>query len=107
MATYLPLQRNIADDLSWPGVWIVVPDPRMLRLHAQAFRRLARCRHPDKGGSAVEFAALRDAFETLSDPQRRAVYDLQASHAGLRRGVDPEFQVGGGGEHVGRWACRG
>ncbi len=42
------------------------------------FQRLARVLHPDKGGSDAEFAALREAFETLHDPKRRAVYDLQA-----------------------------
>ena len=45
----------------------------------RAFREKARTHHPDKGGSASVFAAIRAAFETLSDAKRRAAYDLLAS----------------------------
>jgi curved DNA-binding protein CbpA len=53
-----------------------------------AFRMLARRYHPDAGsGSSVEkFRQIFEAYETLRDPARRALYDnsLQASQA--RRG---------------------
>ena len=40
-----------------------------------AYRRKALATHPDKGGTAAEFAQVVVAFETLADPSRRAEYD--------------------------------
>lgn len=40
-----------------------------------AWRAAAREHHPDLGGDAEEFRRRRDAFEYLSDPERRASYD--------------------------------
>ena len=42
-----------------------------------AFRALARRYHPDAGAgsSAVEFQRALEAYETLSDPGRRRLYD--------------------------------
>jgi len=44
---------------------------------ARAYRRAARASHPDGGGagSAERFRLVRDAYEVLRDPGRRAVYD--------------------------------
>ncbi|EEF40642.1 chaperone protein dnaJ 11, chloroplastic [Ricinus communis] len=48
-----------------------------------AYRRLARTCHPDvatldrKDTSADEFMKIHAAYSTLSDPQKRAVYDLK------------------------------
>jgi hypothetical protein len=38
--------------------------------------------HPDLGGSTSEASVLNEAYETLSDPERRAAYDekIQATH---------------------------
>jgi curved DNA-binding protein CbpA len=51
-----------------------------------AFRSLARRFHPDAGaGSSIpEFRQALEAYETLSDPERRRRYDhsLQASRSG-------------------------
>lgn len=69
----------------------------------QAYRRLARVRHPDKGGSATDFAALRHAFEVLSDAKRRAAYDDWASQLRWRGGAPrgPAAAAAGlGGESV-------
>jgi curved DNA-binding protein len=41
----------------------------------QAYRRLAREHHPDRGGDTARFQELQQAYDTLSDPQRRAEYD--------------------------------
>lgn len=51
-----------------------------------AYRRLARTHHPDARGGAgtPEMAAINEAWQVLSDPARRAVYD-----AGLRGGSAP------------------
>ena len=51
----------------------------------QAYRLQARRAHPDKpGGSAARFAKVQAAFETLSDPKRRAVYDAWAGELRFR-----------------------
>jgi hypothetical protein len=79
----------------------------------QAYRRLARRAHPDKGGSPAAFAALQTAFETLSDPARRAVYDAHARHAaasGPWRGAgglagEEYFEVGDGFHGFGSRPC--
>ncbi|TRW46447.1 hypothetical protein FJ693_05720 [Georgenia yuyongxinii] len=42
----------------------------------RAYRRAARRAHPDAGGTDAAFAAVGEAFETLSDPVRRAPYNL-------------------------------
>ena len=41
----------------------------------KAYRTLARVNHPDKGGDAEKFKAIGQAYEVLSDPDRRARYD--------------------------------
>jgi len=47
----------------------------------KAFRKLARSCHPDVAGddpeAAEKFAQIREAYETLADPSRRAKYDLR------------------------------
>jgi hypothetical protein len=42
----------------------------------RAYRRLARQTHPDRGGTADQFDAVRAAWVELSDPGRRERYDL-------------------------------
>ena len=48
-----------------------------------AFRALARRYHPDVGvgSSPVEFHRVREAYETLADPERRRRYDRQLRDA--------------------------
>ena len=47
----------------------------------KAWRDKARQHHPDRGGDAGEFAEISKAYEVLSDPQRRQVYDVARSIA--------------------------
>lgn len=54
-----------------------------------AFRKAALKHHPDKqrepsacGRAEEKFKAITEAYETLSDPQKRRVYDLQQSSPG-------------------------
>jgi DnaJ-class molecular chaperone len=41
----------------------------------QAFRKLAMQHHPDRGGDIEKFQEVSLAYETLSDPDKRAAYD--------------------------------
>ena len=61
-----------------------------------AYRAAARTHHPDKGGDARAFAAVRAAFETLGDPARRAAYDALAAEHAFRYipGVTPRARGG-------------
>lgn len=52
----------------------VAPDAGAEELRA-AFRRLSKKVHPDAGGSDALFAQVKDAYDVLSDPARRAEYD--------------------------------
>lgn len=40
-----------------------------------AYRKLAMKHHPDKGGDGQKFAKINEAYDTLSDPQKRQAYD--------------------------------
>jgi molecular chaperone DnaJ len=55
----------------------------------KAFRRLAKQYHPDANkeqGAEARFIEINEAYEVLSDPQKRSAYD-RYGHAGLGNGV--------------------
>ena len=41
----------------------------------KAYRKLASQHHPDKGGDTTKFQEIQTAYDTLSDPQKRQMYD--------------------------------
>lgn len=41
----------------------------------RAYRKLAQSHHPDKGGDTERFKELNEAYQVLSDPQKKAAYD--------------------------------
>lgn len=41
----------------------------------KSFRKMAVTHHPDKGGDPEQFKAIQKAYETLSDPEKRELYD--------------------------------
>lgn len=49
----------------------------------KAYRKLALQHHPDKGGDPEEFKKLNGAYEILSNPEKRAIYD-NSGKTGLR-----------------------
>ncbi len=71
----------------------------------KAYRKLAMKHHPDRNqgeaskGAEEKFKEVKEAYEMLSDAQKRAAYD-QHGHAG----VDPNMRGGGGGDGMGGFA---
>src|ERR1700693_4028915 len=65
----------------------------------KAYRRLAMKfhpdRHPDDPAAEHKFKECKEAYEVLSDAQKRAVYD-QFGHAGLEGGRGGGFRAGEG-----------
>lgn len=51
----------------------------------KAFRKLAQKHHPDAGGSEEKFKEINEAYEVLSDPEKRQVYD----QFGVSGGANP------------------
>jgi curved DNA-binding protein len=41
----------------------------------KAYRKLASQHHPDKGGDTTKFQEIQTAYDILSDPQKRQMYD--------------------------------
>ena len=58
-----------------------------------AFREAGKAAHPDAGGGEDEFAALREAFETLASPSRRLRHwlELRNASADIRGIVSPDL----------------
>ena len=52
----------------------------------RAFRKKAHALHPDKGGDAEEFKKVNEAYQVLSDPQKRRQYDAHGTAEGQPQG---------------------
>ena len=75
----------------------------------RAFRKLAAKYHPDKGGDEAKFKEINEAYEVLSDPEKRKLYDQFGSNWQQGQQFDPSqfeemfgggfggFSAGGGG----------
>lgn len=67
----------------------------------KAYRKLAGQHHPDKGGDTAKFQEIQTAYETLSDPQKRAQHDNPNPFSNFDNGQGThfEFHFGGGNPH--------
>ena len=73
----------MADQVNYYNV-LGVPREASQEEIRNAYRRLAKDRHPDRtGGSSEEFSLLQEAHAVLSDPNRRRTHDeaLDLAHA--------------------------
>jgi curved DNA-binding protein len=53
----------------------------------KAYRSMAMKHHPDRGGDEASFKKISEAYDVLSDPKKKEIFDL---------GGDPNRQAGGG-----------
>lgn len=68
-----------------------------------AYRKLARKHHPDidkSAGADVRFKEIGEAYQVLSDPQKKGAYD-QFGHSAFDRGARAGGPFGGGGNPFG------
>lgn len=55
----------------------------------KAYKKLAMKNHPDRGGDTKKFQEISQAYDTLSDPQKRSEYDNR------KNGYNPFENMGG------------
>jgi len=65
----------------------------------KAFRKLARKHHPDAGGDEEKFKEINEAYETLSDKEKRDAYDQYGQYFGGN--VPPGYHPGAGAPGAG------
>lgn len=58
----------------------------------KAYRKRALETHPDQGGNKEEFAEVAEAYEVLSNPEKKQIYDQYGSEAAS----NPNMGFGGG-----------
>lgn len=69
----------------------------------KAYRKLAMKNHPDKGGDEVKFKQISEAYDVLSDPEKRELYDkygkkgVEEGGGGMRSADDIFSMFFGGG----------
>lgn len=62
-----------------------------------AFRKLAQKYHPDRGGDEAKFKEISEAYETLSNPDKRKEYDMMLQFGGIPGQGGYTYAGGAGG----------
>lgn len=57
-----------------------------------AYRSMVKQHHPDLGGSDEMIKKVNEAYDTLSDPHKRAAYDYEQSRPGFGQGFNGEYR---------------
>jgi len=65
----------------------------------KGYMKLARVKHPDKGGDPEEFKEIAEAYETLKDPKKREIYDKYGEKA-IKEGAGEGPSGGMGGMDI-------
>lgn len=61
----------------------------------KAFRKLAQKHHPDAGGDEEKFKEINEAYEVLSDPEKKKVYDTYGTtNPGFSGGSTSSYGAG-------------
>jgi DnaJ family protein A protein 2 len=58
----------------------------------KAFKKAALKNHPDKGGDPEKFKEIKEAYEVLSNPEKRELYDKYGVD-GLKEGGGPGMDI--------------
>jgi curved DNA-binding protein len=60
----------------------------------KAYRKLAAKHHPDRGGDTAKFQEISAAYDTLSNPDKKAQYDNPQPQGGFQQygGMPPGFE---------------
>lgn len=66
----------------------------------KAYRKLAMKHHPDRGGDQAQFQKIQEAYDTLSDGQKRHQYDHPQQHGFDAGGFQFHFGPGNGFEDI-------
>ncbi|WP_198663456.1 J domain-containing protein [Jiangella endophytica] len=74
-------------DLDYYELLDVAPTATLAEIR-EAYRRAVRSAHPDVGGTSGMFRLVTAAYETLSDPARRADYDARLGTPGRGHRAD-------------------
>lgn len=75
----------------------------------KAYRSMARKHHPDvdkTSGAAEKFKEINEAYQVLSDPQKRSAYD-QYGHNAFNQGGNPFSGAGAGNYQTYSWSSEG
>ena len=63
----------------------------------QAFKKLAKEHHPDRGGDTTKFKEANEAYDTLKNPSKRQEYDTIRKYGESRGGEGSGFHFTQGG----------
>ena len=59
----------------------------------QAYRKMAMKHHPDRGGDDEQFKRIQEAYDVLSDPEKKSLYDNpQPQFHGFSSGMPHDFE---------------